>query len=212
MITEFKANQDEKEKLVQLRRRDDEKVAYLRKGKKITGIFVAVAPILMLLYGFLCPSLSFFAMETGDIGDKNAIVIFLLTVAVCAISLYIHIMARIFLYNISGFNIIDRQEESMFLEGTQLEYGYRLRDSIYIQDRVIAHFDLLSMKRIVYCSKFKRLSFWGIYHSAYYSNYSLRLIEKEADMDTEEPYDIYMYFEPDLLAELQSRGVPIEIA
>ncbi len=211
MITEFKANQDEKEKLVQLRRRDDEKVAYLRKGKKITGIFVVAAPILMLLYGLLCPSLSVFAMETGDIGDKNIIVIFLLAIAVCAICLYIHIMARIFLYNISAFNILDRLEESMFLEGTQLEYGYHLRDSINIRDRVKPHFDLLSMKRIVYDSKFKRLSMWGKFHSVYYSNYSLGLIEKEGDMDTEEPYDIYMYFEPDLLAELQSRGVPIEI-
>ena len=212
MITEFKANPEEKEKLVQLRRRDDEKVAYLRKGKKITGIFVAAAPILMLLYGFFFPSISIITMETGDIGNKNVIVIFLLAIAVCAISLYIHIMARIFLYNISAFNIIDRQEESLFLDGTLLEYGYHLRDSINSRDRVTPHFDLLSMKRIVYDSKFKRLSMWGKFHSAYYSNYSLGLIEKEGDMDTEEPYDIYMYFEPDLLAELQSRGVPIEIA
>ena len=211
MIKEFKANPDEKEKLAKLRSSDDEKVASFRKAKKITGIFVAVSPILMLLYGFLFPSVSILSVETGDYGNKNVLFIILFAISACAISLYIHILMRELLFKTSGYNIIDRLDESLFLDGTELEYGYHLRDSINIRDRTITHFDLLSMKKIIYNSKFERLSIWGKFHAAYYANYLERRIEKEGDMDIEDPYDIYLYFEPDLLAELQGRGIQIEV-
>jgi len=212
LIKEFKARPDEKLRLVKIRSSDDEKVASFRKAKKITGIFVAVSPILMLIYGFLFPSVSILSVETGDYGNKNVLFIILFAISACAISLFIHILAREVLLKTSGYNIIDRLDESLFLDGTELEYGYHLIDSINIRDRTIAHFDLLSMKKLIYNSKFKRLSIWGKFHAAYYANYLERIIEKEGDMDIEDPYDIYMYFEPDLLAELQGRGIQIEVA
>jgi len=211
LIKEFKARPDEKEKLAKLRSSDDEKVASFRKAKKITGIFVAVSPILMLVCGFLFPSIDFGTIKTGDIGNKNIIPIILFAISACAISLFIHILAREVLFKTSGYNIIDRLDESLFLDGTELEYGYHLIDSINIRDRTIAHFDLLSMKKIIYNSKFKRLSIWGKFHAAYYANYLERRVEKEGEMDTEDPFDIYLYFEPDLLAELQGRGIQIEV-
>ena len=191
MIKEFKANPDEKVKLAKLRSSDDAKFASYRKAKKITGAIVIVSPLLMLLYGFLFPSISLLAIETGDTGNKNIIVIILFAISACAISLYIHILARELLYKTSGYNVLNRLQESLFLDGTELEFGYRLRDSTYIGDRAIYHFDMLSMKKIVYNSKFKRLSIWGKYHHLYYINYLERRIETDSDVDIEEPFDIY---------------------
>jgi len=211
MIKEFKVNPEEKKKLAKLRSSEDEKFASYRKAKKITGAIVIISPILMLLYGFLFPSISILTVKTGDYGDKNVLFIILFAISACAISLYIHILARELLYKTSGYNVLNRLQESLFLDGTEIEFGYRLRDSINIRDRTITHFDLLSMKKIIYNSKFKRLSIWGKFHAAYYANYFERRIEKEGDMDIEDPYDIYLYFEPDLLAELQGRGIQIEV-
>ena len=211
MIKEFKARPDEKLKLVKIRSKEDEKVAPYRKAKKITGIFVAVSPILMLLYGFLFPSVSILTVETGDYGNKNVLFIILFAISACVISLYIHILARELLYKTSGYNVLNRLQESLFLDGTELEFGYRLRDSTYTGDRAIYHFNMLSLSKIVYDSKFKRLNMWGQYHHTYYINYLERRIETDSDVDTEKPFELYLYFEPDLLAELQGRGIQIEV-
>jgi len=99
----------------------------------------------------------------------------------------------------------------VFSSGTELEFGYRLRDSTYTGDRAIYHFSMLSLSKIVYDSKFKRLNMWGQYHHTYYINYLERRIETDSDVDTEKPFELYLYFEPDLLAELQGRGIQIEV-
>lgn len=203
---EFKVDEIVKAKIQNNRYKKQEwsKLRYLDTFLYVVSIYVPLFFIFMVLTN---QTYSLFYASNGAITTSGRI----LTLAVLSISSYLilylpYLILHIFLLYKTGKNILMRKKEIISInENNEIKYSYI--DLLNKNKKHIVTIKLEDLEKISYMEEIKKIVLVGKNNIETIDLTSNKVIHKEEN----DVLDIYAYFKPDLLKELEKKDVKIEI-
>ena len=203
---EFKVDELLKNKIQKIRY-NKQKWSKIRCIDTFLYIFAIYVSLFSIFYVVSTPTFSLFYGQQGNITVSGRI----LTFSIISIGLYLllyipHLAVHLFLLYKTGKDVLTRRKEKMeIIDDTIVKYTYY--DLFNKDKKVVMEMKMEDIEKISYLEEIKKFIIVGKNKLTTY-NGKTNNIEKEEDIDT---FDLYAYFKPDFLKELERRDIRIEI-
>lgn len=180
------------------------------KSNKIFGILskgliavIIIFNVCFLIYGFGFSSTFVVSnVFSYQYGQKNIALIVCITAGVNAILLFLWLIQKIVVKEVTGRFISQRINESLAAENGYLEYGYQNFAVSHEGDRVVIRIPLDKIYKIGYDEKIQKIQITGLMCSRYYDDYLRRKTRAKEEYD-KDIFITFDYYEPPLIQYLQ---------
>lgn len=179
---------------------------YIRASKLASSLSygclsaLAMFTIIFALYGF-CTKNTFLVQDVtaSDYGTKNIVLVCFVLVTVDIILAFLWVVQNLVVNIIFGKYIAQRINESLFISGDEIEYGYQNLVGASSGDRVIVKIPFANISTIRINQRVKKIEIIGMVSSKYYENYSQKKTRAPKNNYKERIFILFDYFEPGLI-------------
>lgn len=176
----------------------------IRKSKLkflIWGILAVwiIGNIAFIAYAFINPNTMLNQYEGDEnYGKKNWFVIWSIFAIINILGPFFVLITKIVVKRITGKDISERINESLFVENRVLEYGYQNYADHSKFDRIIITMPFDMIEAVKVSPRKKEILIKGKSYQRYYDNYELRMTRAEEEYIYREIL-LYDYFEPSFI-------------
>lgn len=180
------------------------------KNLLIAGKTVLILELLLsVIYaiGYICsPNLSI--VNVQGVATKDYASIITNTILFSVLSVFVFIILKALLSNLSSKDINERSDETLIITETGIRYTFRTRYHSIPTTRIIVSIPFEQLQSVIYDDRVKKIVFTGRILSDVVENYDQKKYVEPASENLKE-INIYDYFEPGLLNQLKKKGIQV---
>ncbi len=180
------------------------------KNLLIAGKTVLILGLLLsVIYAVVCivsPNLSI--VNVQGVATKDCASIITNTILCSVLSVFVSIILKALLSNLSSKDINERADETLIITENGIRYIFRTRYHSAPTTRIIVSIPFEQLQSVIYDERVKKIVFTGRISSDVVEDYDQKKYVEPASGNLKE-INIYDYFEPGLLTQLQKKGVQV---
>lgn len=180
------------------------------KNLLIAGKTVLILGLLLsVIYAVVCivsPNLSI--VNVQGVATKDYASIITNTILFSVLSVFVSIILKALLSNLSSKDINERADETLIITENGIRYIFRTRYHSAPTTRIIVSIPFEQLQSVIYDERVKKIVFTGRISSDVVEDYDQKKYVEPASGNLKE-INIYDYFEPGLLTQLQKKGVQV---
>lgn len=180
------------------------------KNLLIAGKTVLILGLLLsVIYAVVCivsPNLSI--VNVQGVATKDYASIITNTILCSVLSVFVSIILKALLSNLASKDINERADETLIITENGIRYIFRTRYHSAPTTRIIVSIPFEQLQSVIYDERVKKIVFTGRISSDVVEDYDQKKYVEPASKNLKE-INIYDYFEPGLLTQLQKKGVQV---
>ena len=174
-------------------------------GKTVLILGLLLSVIYAVVY-IVSPNLSI--VNVQGVATKDYASIITNTILFSVLSVFVSIILKALLSNFSSKDINERADETLIITENGIHYIFRTRYHSAPTTRIIVNIPFEQLQSVIYDERVKKIVFTGRISSDVVEDYDQKKYVEPASGNLKE-INIYDYFEPGLLNQLQKKGVQV---
>ena len=174
-------------------------------GKTVLILGLLLSVIYAVVY-IVSPNLSI--VNVQGVATKDYASIITNTILFSVLSVFVSIILKALLSNFSSKDINERADETLIITENGIHYIFRTRYHSAPTTRIIVSIPFEQLQSVIYDERVKKIVFTGRISSDVVEDYDQKKYVEPASGNLKE-INIYDYFEPGLLNQLQKKGVQV---
>lgn len=174
-------------------------------GKMVLILGLLLSVIYAVVY-IVSPNLSI--VNVQGVATKDYASIITNTILFSVLSVFVSIILKALLSNLSSKDINERADETLIITENGIRYIFRTRYHSAPTTRIIVSIPFEQLQSVFYDERVKKIVFTGRISSDVVEDYDQKKYVEPASGNLKE-INIYDYFEPGLLNQLQKKGVQV---
>lgn len=174
-------------------------------GKTVLILGLLLSVIYAVVY-IVSPNLSI--VNVQGVATKDYASIITNTILFSVLSVFVSIILKALLFNFSSKDINERADETLIITENGIHYIFRTRYHSAPTTRIIINIPFEQLQSVIYDERVKKIVFTGRISSDVVEDYDQKKYVEPASGNLKE-INIYDYFEPGLLNQLQKKGVQV---